>query len=703
MARTLTGGATTAKNARSVRAVWLVESSTLNVHWSTGLPSSTGGFTWERRLRSISEIELSVPPLGGLASAQTVTITVIESATGNSLRGLLNTYGQLEGADLTVSLLFQGEAYADRIKVFTGVIDHVQWSTGVNGGLGQLIAVDTSVTNAPAVPSAVFSTAEYPNIVAGLVGQIKPILYGSASLGLDHAPLHLINRTTYAWLAASHPLDTFPTTQVVVTGATGGVFTLNGDCATNTSTAILTGNRALSQSSFFFVATRSISTDINTNSPSNLIDSNNATFAYIWPLTADSNGEGTAAIGVAATFGANTTGLNELEIQVNQLKRGVASTTSSTVQLLVHTINATSKAVLVSTVAREGPYSWGTNYRDLTIIETGLSFGGPVGVEVVLQLTREGGLINDLDYRWLCGEIYVYGRYRVSDDFQQLYSGTGIGGREDTDGHITGSAGLVLSRCADILQSILEVYLGLTVENTSFDVARDIQVWDGDFWYFAFGLGAGWARQQLQATELLDQLALQSQCFLFPSGAGTFKLLAIQTTPTSQYSFTVSTMDNTIVETSRMEEVFHTYTILYDWSPLTGQFAGSVTASPGGCTHSNATIAAQLTTLCSDSMDRYGDLPPLVVEAWGIVMESSAEDQLEKLVRRHWSQSILVTWDAPYVGIHVEVGDGVTITHAELPTAVSGQIFRVLRVTLRPEDGSDTSFPLQLQAQSAAL
>lgn len=701
MARTLTAGALVAKDARSVRAVWLVESTTLGVHWSTGLPSSTGGFTWEHRLHSISEIELSVPPLGGLASAQTVTITVVESTTGNSLRGLLNTYGQLEGADLTVSLLFQGEAYADRIKVFTGVIDHVQWSTGVHGGLGQLIAVDTSVTNAPAVPSATFTSTEYPNIVPGIIGQLKPILYAGL---LNNVPLHLVSTTTNAYLAASHPLVALPAVQTVSSGELGGLFTLSGDCTTDVSTATLTANRPLSQADFSGgAATRSISTDLNTNSTSNLIDNIAGTFCYIWPFSNDSNGEGTAAVGVACVWPAGTAGMNEVRIDLFQVKRGNPNMTSSTLEMLVHTIDATTKAVETANVAREGPWSWGTNYRDFAIIETGLAFGGPVGLEVVLQLTREGGAIDDLNYRWDCGEITASGRFRVPTDLYPLYSGTGVSGRPDADGHITGTAGAALERCADIQRSVLEAILGLTVDTTSFSAARTAVTWLATPWRFDFGLGAGWARQQLSAPELLDQLALQSQCFLYPSGAGTFKLLFIQNTPISQFSFTLGTMDNTIVETSRMEEVFHTYTILYNFTPATGRFAASVTANPGGCTHTDPTIAGQLTTLCSDSMDRYGDLPPLIIEAWGITNKATAEDLLEKLVRRHWSQSILVTWDAPYVGIHLEVGDGVTITHAELPDDVNGAVFRVVRTTLRPAEAGGEQFPLQFQGQSAAV
>jgi hypothetical protein len=349
------------------------------------------------------------------------------------------------------------------------------------------------------------------------------------------------------------------------------------------------------------------------------------------------------------------------------------------------------------------PWSWGTNYRDLTIVETGLAFGGTVGLEILLKLTREGGATADLNYRWDCAEIYAVGRFRPANDFHQLFSGNGVGGLEDTDGHITGSAGAALTRAADVIRSVLERYLSLSVDTASFTTARAVTVWDGAFWRLAFGLGAGWPVAQLDAPTLLHQLTFQTQFFLFPSGAGTFKLLSIADTPTSQYSFTVSTMDNVVVETSRMESVYHTYTIQYNWSPLTGEYTQIATASPGGSNHQNAPIAAILATRCADSFARYGELPPLVIQAWGVTERVNAEDLLEKLVTRHWSQSILVTWDSPFVGIHLEVGDGVTITHAELPTGVNGSVFRLLRITDHPEDASGSAFPLQLQGQSAPV
>ena len=86
---------------------------------------------------TISEIEHSIPPGGGLAAAQTVTVTVAETDTGQSLRALFNEHGRMQGADLTVALLPDGHPYGTKIPLFTGKIDSVSWQTGTEFGRGR--------------------------------------------------------------------------------------------------------------------------------------------------------------------------------------------------------------------------------------------------------------------------------------------------------------------------------------------------------------------------------------------------------------------------------------------------------------------------------------------------------------------------------------------------------------------------------------
>jgi hypothetical protein len=634
-----------------------------------------------------------------LASVNTVQITVIETGTGDSLRGLFNTYGILEGADITISLLPQGEAYADRIKVFTGKIDHTSWNTGLDGGVGQLIAVDTSLGANPLVPLQPVTLATHPYAAPQALGQFIPLVYGGLN-SLAYLPAVLVNATTGLYHLAGHPLDALASYFAVPAG--GATWSHVGDVTATASDASLLLSAPLSQLIFGpgTPTTTGILTSTNVTNASNVLDGNAATVATLTPSTTSADGEGTSVLGVRATWATTDVALNRLDVVVYGVKRGDPLALTSIGRLVVNTIDAGAYTVLQASVAGDGPYSWGTNARTFALSFPGLAFGGGVGIECRFEVINEGGT-GGADEAWAIGEIVFYGIFQVPNDLYPVFAGPyGSAGREDADGHITGSAGAPISKAAEVVQSVLEAWLGLTIDSTSFTSAKTLATWDATPWTFAFGIGAGWTQPQIQGSVLLDALARQSHSYLFPSGAGTWKMVPLVLAPTSRYSFTVSTMDHVQIETSRMEFVYNSYLVRYNWSPVTQQYQSAVYANAGGCSHSDATIASALTVLCSDSYDRYGVLPPLQVDAWAITDTSSAEDLLEKLVRGHWSQSFLVTWDSPFVAIHLEVGDGVTITHAELPTAVSGTIFTVLRVTLRPEDGDGASFPVQLVARS---
>jgi hypothetical protein len=628
-----------------------------------------------------------------------VTLTVIESGTGDSLRGLFNSYGKLEGADITISLLPQGETYANRIKVFTGKIDHASWSAGIDGGYGQLIAVDTSLGANPLIPSQVVSLSTSPAAAPQAVGQFIPIVYGALN-SLAYLPTLLVGATTGFYLVAGHALDALSNTFAVPVG--GSTWAHTGDATAYPASFSLVLDMPLSQILFgpFTASTAGILTSLNVTNASNAIDGNGATVATLTPSTVSADGEGTSVLGVRASWATTEVALNRLDIAVYGLKRGDPLALTSVARMVVNTIDATSYTVFQTGVATDGPYSWGVNPRAIFQSFFGLAFGGSVGVECQIQVINEGGT-GGADEAWSVGEVVFTGLFQTPNDLYPLFAGPyGSAGREDTDGHITGTAGAPISKAAEVIQSVLEALLGLTIDSTSFTTAKTLVTWDTSSWTFAFGIGAGWTQQQIQGSVLLDALASQAHSWLFPSGAGTWKMTHIVAAPTSRYSFTVSTMDQVRVETSRMETVYNNYQVRYNWSPITQQYQSSVFASFAGCTHSDGTIAGELTVLCTDSFDRYGQLPPLQVDAWAITDTSSAEELLESLVRLHWSQSFLVTWDSPFVAIHLEVGDGVTITHAELPSAVSGTVFTVVRVTIRPEDGSGTSFPLQLVARS---
>jgi hypothetical protein len=647
-------------------------------------------------LRSISEIELSVPLTAGLASANTVTISVIENTRADSLRGLFNTYGLLEGADIVISLLPEGETYANRIKVFTGKVDHATWNTGVQGGIGQLTAVDTSLGANPLLPATAIDTVTYPNAAPQAIGQFLPLIYALPG-DLYLVPLLYVNSATFLYKASSHALDVLPANFYVVSGE-GTVFGIAGNCTASAAAATLLLDFPVSQGLFLPGTTyaRFAGGVLNVTNSANAYDGNVSTLATLTPSSTNSDGEGSAILGVVRGFGTTDQALNTLDVTITDLKRGDPLALTSIATIVINSYSGAAWTPQLG-IAQAGPYNWGVNARTITLSFPGLAFGGSVAIEVTIVVTNEGGT-GGADEAWTVGEIDFTGRFQVPNDLYPVWA-WGVSGLEDSDGHITGSTGSPLGQVGAVLQSILEQFLGLSVDSASFTTAKALLNWDSSVSRFGFGLGTGWSQTQIQGSALLDALAFQMHGYLFPSGAGTWKVLRIPLVPSSQYSFTVSTLDNMVIETSRMETVYHTFVVRFNWSPITKEYQGTLYASPGGTNHSNATIAGQLTTLCADSYARYGLLPTLQIDAWGVAHQATAEDILEGFTRQHWSQSFVVTFDCPFVGIHLEVGDGVTITHAELPSAVSGTVFTVVRVTLRPETGGD-AFPIQLQARS---
>lgn len=701
MARTLTAGATTWKAGPTYQYNWLVESEALNIRWAFAT-TTAGGYTWEKRLLAISEIEISAPLVGGISSVNTVTIAVIESDTGNSVRNLWNQYGFLEGADLTVSLLPAGEAYADRIKLFTGQIDHAQWLTGVAEGAGvaQVLAVSKDLPANVFIPSRPLTREDYPNLAPQAEGQFLPIVYAQPTYGVQWAPLHLVDTTTWTYRAAGHPVDSMTSWHAVASGAT--IFPKLADAIATAGGAELRLLYPITAQNYYVgSSTPFLSATTGVTNPTQALDSDYNTVATITPSAVDAIGEGYGILGVGVTWPVDTSGINTITVNLGLIKRIDPLAVTSTARLIAHAIDATSHARLQQGIATDGPYSWGANARAVSFTFGGVTVGGSVGVEIELYVTNEGGA-GGTSQAWTLSEVTIFGKYQPTDDFQQVYAYQ-VGGKEDGDGHITGVTGGPLYQVGAVVQDILEAYLGLSVETTSFTAAKALTAWNGGAYQFGFGIGGGWLNPQLSGNALLDALGYQSHSFIFPSGSGTFKMTAIAHDPSSLYAFTVSNSDHVRVESSRMEAVFHTYLVRYAWSPITQQFTKVARVGPDGGNHYNLAINTDLTIRCADSFARYGVLPPLQVDAWAIQDQTTAETLLESLVLTHWTQNFLVTLDTSFVALHLEIGDGATITHPELPTSVNGAVFTLLRVTLRPEEAGSRPWPIEIQARAEVV
>jgi hypothetical protein len=203
------------------------------------------------------------------------------------------------------------------------------------------------------------------------------------------------------------------------------------------------------------------------------------------------------------------------------------------------------------------------------------------------------------------------------------------------------------------------------------------------------------------------------RCYLIPDGQGSFELLPFDTTPATVHDLT---QDNIVahvtdpsgqaanwdssfdVDTSDMALVFNDITVRYAWNPATRQFAKTAFATPSGSNHS--TEAANLGTRMADSVARYKEKPPLVLDAYMISQQATAERLLKALTEYHWSQHCIVTCDTTLAACHVKVGDWVTVTHPKLPELINGLPFEVLRMRFQPSQGTITLVCMRQMALS---
>ena len=206
MARTLTAGALAAKEARANRFDLLIESAALNIRYSL-TTTTAGGFTWEQRVQlgGIGDIVNQVAPGGGLAASKSFRLLVIDDGTGQSISALQDQGQTLRGADLTVSFLFEGEDYADRIILFAGVIHRY----ARRGMQGDLVAVDELFPQDRLMPDTYINRQDYALASESAVNRPIPILYGEGQY-VGPAPLLITVTTPGAMqcIAAGHRLDT---------------------------------------------------------------------------------------------------------------------------------------------------------------------------------------------------------------------------------------------------------------------------------------------------------------------------------------------------------------------------------------------------------------------------------------------------------------------------------------------------------------
>ena len=402
--RTLSEFATTWRNQREVHYDWLVESVPLEIYWSLRT-TNAGGKPWEHRLLSISEIDTSVPPGGGLASVNTVTITVAESTLGRSLRGIWNDVGRLEGQPITVWLLPEGEFYHNRIPYFTGKIDHVEWRTGVESGagVGVLTAASEDLHRDTMLPATLLVQDALPNLPDQWRGAVLPLIYGSSAYLLV-APLIMVDSTTLTYRAADHPLRSMGLFHSVSTAEGTHIIPTSANTVTDPMNATLILLAPVTENRYDVGAyTRTLTHLVNVENPAFVLDGDVATAALLDSNTLNEDGDGHGRLAVKYVW-ENPSGGNTALVTLKEHRRNLNGATTLHAETILRVIDAATNLVRRDNVFRDGPYRHGLQPRTRQFTVPQLAIPPQEALEIEFTVVNEGGIGTPTEF-WIIAEL----------------------------------------------------------------------------------------------------------------------------------------------------------------------------------------------------------------------------------------------------------------------------------------------------------
>lgn len=655
--------------------------------------------TWEHRYaqgESIGEIEQSITPGGGVGSVNSLEVDIVEDGTGMSLRALWDRVERLEGATVQLSLLFTGDPYINKIPQYTGQIDQAKWANGT----GHLQAVDTSLPENFLLPKIIVTPELYPNAPDQSLNQPLPLVYGSGERGrLEIAPLLLIDGAQLVhYLFAGHPVAALNTrVGPWPTGARQLRYTEAASALA--SSAEVTLAKSLTATLFSSgVHPAEISQQFSVTNAANLFDTDPATLAVISTNNGQHvNGDGWGYLGFKLQL-PNPEAVNAVRFDIRDYRRSPDSSPTVHATLRLHLVDEVLLPVVDNIwMPPDSPWRHVSAPRSTLYTATGITLDSVHILEALLEVFNEGGL-GSPDDTFELGYFTFEAGYQPTSSLEALYiDGTGptpFAGRLDPDGLLTGTPGARIENRADVVRSIFVQELEQSVDAASFLSARQTapaSVFDG-------GIGAGWSIDRLQARQLLDDLAVQGQSYLFPGGDGLFKMTPYLATADIQWEFDQSNIlvTNPEADASSYQSSFtcdlsspdlvaNTFRVRYGWHAGLKQFTKSVYATPAGSNH--RTQALLLQQRCTDSLIRYKNRPPWEYDAYWISHRLMAETFLAHRVSYFWSQHCVVTFETTLAACHLEVGDMVRITHPELPATLQGLPFEVLRMRTQPSRG----------------
>ena len=304
------------------------------------------------------------------------------------------------------------------------------------------------------------------------------------------------------------------------------------------------------------------------------------------------------------------------------------------------------------------------------------------------------------------GEIGIESFYQPRGDSGEIFLfGAGYEGRTDVDGTVTNYLGTTPGRLFQtpdqVIASMYEQEIGLSIDLESFATAYN--VFANQALRFDGGIGAGWAIEQANARDLLDALAKQSTAILFPTFEATWGIRPFRTDTPVHQEFDASTiltesgseqqraedrLSTVQLTLGNLQNVYNHFEVRYKYNVGSRKYDGVWKVTKDG---SNLPVDAldkdAIEETCLTSWLRYGDLEPLIVEAYWIADDTTAAYYLRHLALYFSQQRLGVQFETTFKAACLQVGDFITITDNSLPSGDNGGVFEVHTIRYMPLKG----------------
>lgn len=439
------------------------------------------------------------------------------------------------------------------------------------------------------------------------------------------------------------------------------------------------------------------------------IDGLSTTIATINTSATDSNLDGIGELTVTVDPTSAQRGNNTIVVNMINHRRSVSSDPTVTGLFTVQTINQATGVVLRDNLFVTQQFRQQLRALTTSFTAPSINLGETTQLAVRLVARNEGGPGNSLQ-TYEVGDISVESFYQPQGDAGVLFlvavsTENQWSGRFDPDGTVTAyyttdGRGILLVTPDQVIASILIQELNTDVSVDRFASAHNWYVANG--LEFAGGIGMGWSRDRLLGRQVLDDMAIQAAAILAPSFDGGFSLRPYREDQESHQSFDISNILYTSgaenqqgdektstfnIMLGNMDTVHNRFEVHYTFNVGNQKYDKVYIVDENGSTLPESENRGVLEGLCRQSFNRYGKLEPMVIEAYWISDDTTAQYLLNHIVRYFVAQRITIEFETTLKALCLEVGDFITVDYPLIPDGDNGKTFEVHTLRTSPTQG----------------